>query len=103
MQETQEMQVRSLDQEDPQVEGMATHSSVLAWWILLTEEPGGVAKSMGLQRVRHDWSDLVHMHTPCYKEELEGSSHLRMSFPNWGEKKQKKKKKKEGRWFKCGF
>ena len=35
------------------------------------------------------------MHTPCYKEELEGSSHLRMSFPNWGEKKQKKKKKKK--------
>ena len=34
-------------------EGMATHSSILAWRILWTEEPGGL-QSMGLQRVRHD-------------------------------------------------
>ena len=36
---------------------MATHSSVLAWKILWTEEPGGL-QSMGWQRVGHDWSDL---------------------------------------------
>ena len=36
------MQVRSLDQEDPLEESMATHSSVLAWRILWTEEPGGL-------------------------------------------------------------
>ena len=45
----QETQVRSLGQEDPLEEEMATHSSVLAWRILRTEEPGGldhgVAKS----------------------------------------------------------
>ena len=37
---------------------MATHSSVLAWRIPGTEEPGGLA-SMGLHRVGHDWSDLA--------------------------------------------
>ena len=37
---------------------MATHSSVLAWRILGTGEPGGLP-SMGSHRVRHDWSDLA--------------------------------------------
>ena len=37
---------------------MATHSSIFAWRILWTEEPGGLL-SMGLHRVRHDWSDLA--------------------------------------------
>ena len=47
MQELQETQVQSLDQEDPLEKGMATHSSVLAWEIPWTEEPGreGVTKS----------------------------------------------------------
>ena len=40
MQETQETRVRSLGQEDPLEEGMATHSSILAWRIPWTEEPG---------------------------------------------------------------
>ena len=53
MQEMQETQVRSLSWEDPLEEGMATHSSILAWRIPWTEEPGGL-QSMGLQRVRHD-------------------------------------------------
>ena len=49
----QETQVQSLDQEDPLKEEMATHSSILAWRIPWTEEPGR-PPSMGLQRVRHD-------------------------------------------------
>ena len=53
MQETQESQFRSLGREDPHEEGMATHSSILAWKIPWTEEPGGL-QSMGSQRVRHD-------------------------------------------------
>ena len=57
-QETQEMQVKSLGQEDPLEEGTATHSSILAWRIPWTEEPGGL-QSMGSQRVRHDGSDLA--------------------------------------------
>ena len=47
------MWVRSLGQEDPLEEEMATHSSILAWKIPWTEKPGRVL-SMGLQRVRHD-------------------------------------------------
>ena len=47
------MQVRFLGQEDPLEEGMATHSSILAWRISWTEEPGGL-QSMGSQRVRHN-------------------------------------------------
>ena len=41
----QESQVRSLGQEDPLEKEMATHSSTLAWRILWTEEPGGIAES----------------------------------------------------------
>ena len=46
----QETQVQSLGQEDPLEKGMATHSSILAWKILWTEEPRGL-QSMGSQRV----------------------------------------------------
>ena len=45
--------VRSLAWEDPLEEGMATHSSILAWRIPMDEEPGGL-QSMGSQRVGHD-------------------------------------------------
>ena len=48
----QETQVRSLGWEDPLEKEMATHSSILAWRIPLTEEPGGL-QSMSSQRVRH--------------------------------------------------
>ena len=48
-----EAQVQPLGQEDPLEKGMATHSSILAWRILWTEEPGRLP-SMGSQRVRHD-------------------------------------------------
>ena len=50
---TQQMQVLSLGQEDPLEEGMATHSSMLAWRIPWTEEPGRL-QSIGLERVGHD-------------------------------------------------
>ena len=49
----QETWVRFLGQEDPQEKGMATHSSILAWRIPWTEEPGGL-QSMGLHKVRQD-------------------------------------------------
>ena len=44
--------VQSLGWEDPLEKEMATHSSILAWRVPWTEEPGG--ESMGSQRVRHD-------------------------------------------------
>ena len=46
-------QVRSLGREDPLGEGMATHSSILAWRIPRTEEAGGLW-SVGSQRVRYN-------------------------------------------------
>ena len=49
----QEPWVQSLGWEDPLEEGMATHSSILAWKSPWTEEPGGL-QSLGLQRVGHD-------------------------------------------------
>ena len=48
-----ETQVLSLGWEDSLEKGMATHSSILAWRVPWTEEPGGL-QSMGSQRVRHD-------------------------------------------------
>ena len=45
--------VRSLGREDPLEKGIATCSSILAWRIPLTEEPGGL-QSTGSQRVGHD-------------------------------------------------
>jgi len=54
MQEIQEIQVRSLGQEDPLEESVAPHSCILAWRIPWTEEPGGL-QSVGLQRVGHNW------------------------------------------------
>ena len=49
----QETRVQSLGWEDPLEKEMATHSSILAWKISWTEEPGGL-QSMGSQRVGHD-------------------------------------------------
>ena len=53
MQETQEMWIRSLGQEDPLEKEMATQSSILAWEIPGTEEPGR-PQSVGSQSVGHN-------------------------------------------------
>ena len=53
VQETQEVWVQSLVGEYPLEEEIATHSSILAWEIPWTEEPGGL-QSTGLQRIRHN-------------------------------------------------
>ena len=54
------MQVQSLGREEPLEEGMATHSRVLAWRVLWTEEPCGLW-SIESHRVRHDSVDLARM------------------------------------------
>ena len=51
----QETWVQSLGREDPLEKGMAIHSSILAWRISWTEEPGGL-QLVGSQRVRHNWA-----------------------------------------------
>ena len=53
MQEIEETQVQFLGWEDLLEKELANHSSILAWRISRTEEPGGL-QSLGLQRVRHD-------------------------------------------------
>jgi len=58
VQEQQKMWVGSLGQEDPLEEGMATHSSFLAWRIPWTEDPG-MLQSIGSKKVKHDWSHLT--------------------------------------------
>ena len=55
----QEMWVQSLGWEDPLEKVMATHSSILAWTIPWTEEPGGLY-SIELQRVGHDSATTTH-------------------------------------------
>ena len=62
---------------------MATHSSILAWRILWTEEPGGLL-SMGSHRVGHDWSDLACMHG-LEKEMATHSSILAWRIPGMEE------------------
>ena len=57
--EMQKTWVRSLNQEDALEKGMATHSSILAWRIPWTEEPGGL-QSMRSQRDGHDWAINTH-------------------------------------------
>ena len=57
----QKMQFQSLVGEEPLEKEMETHSSILAWEIPWTEEPGGL-QSMGSQRVRHDL--VIKQHRP---------------------------------------
>ena len=69
----QEAWVQSLGQEDPLEKGMATHSSILAWRIPKTEKPGRL-QSLGLQRVRHDWTHThTHTHTKIILGAMEKS------------------------------
>ena len=61
MQEIQAMQFQSLGWEDPLEKEIATHSSILAWKIPWTEEPGGL-QSLGSHRVRQGWA-TEHEHS----------------------------------------
>ena len=60
----QETQVQSLGGEDPLENGMATHSSILAWEILWTEKPGRL-QSLGLQRVGHNLATKPPNNSPA--------------------------------------
>ena len=66
MQEIKETQVRSLGWEDPLKEGMATHSSVLAWRIPWTEEPVGYSPQ------GHRESDLTEVTKPAHTHAVQG-------------------------------
>ena len=91
----QETQVRSLGQEDPLEEEMAIDSSIVAWEIPWTEDPGGLQS----QRVGHNWAnELAHIHTqkalftvnpesPFSKTEetVPASIRIQVSSGQWGE------------------
>ena len=76
--------VRLQGWKDALEEEIATHSSILAWRIPWTEEPGGL-QFMGSQRVRHDPNDLAHavtwLHSPRRASEV-GSYHTASQFCN---------------------
>ena len=63
----QETQVRSLGWEDPLENGMATHSSILAWEILWTEQPAGYSP-LGHKRVRYDLATKPPPHTHTHTD-----------------------------------
>ena len=71
VQRRQERQVWSLGREDPLEKEMVTHSSILAWKIPWTEEPGNL-RSRGLQRVRHDWATkhIAYVHIFIYQSQV---------------------------------
>ena len=74
----QETQVWSLER------GMATHSSILAWEISWTEEPG-VLQSMGSHGVRHDWATNSHFHWDINQwSQLWDSTLQILIFLDWG-------------------
>ena len=60
---------------DPSEKGMATHSSILAWRITWTEEPGRL-QCIGLDRVGYAWSDLAHTHILWNDHHDWSSAHL---------------------------
>ena len=116
MQETKETGVQSPGLEDPLEEGMATHSSILAWRIPWTEELGRLW-SIGSQRVGHNWSNLAcacthaHTHTHIHTQARLGKTNhwwkkghtISLILRNWTYKQQSGNNWSE--WFlkKCTF
>ena len=102
MQETQETWVQSQGQKNPLEEVMAAHTSILAWEIPWTEEPGGL-RSMGSQsRIWLDWvTEHTHTHTHTHTQ-WTGVIWQTLPYPNalnvrihvwWSENNRKKKQK----------
>ena len=76
----QETQVQSLGQEDAIEKGMATHSSILAWRIPWTEEPGEL-QSMGSPRVGHDWATNIYAYRKVVQDSSEISVYAKSCLP----------------------
>ena len=76
----QETWVQSLGWEDLLEKGVAIHSSILAWRIPGTEEPGGL-QSIGSQRVRHDW--VTNTHREKGKQQLQQTFSITSKITRW--------------------
>ena len=78
--------VQSLGREDPLEEEVATHSSILAWRIPWTEEPGRL-QSMGSQRIRHETEQLsIHAYRHKYTDlfvRRQVQEYSKVGFPWW--------------------
>ena len=87
----EETQVQYLDWENPLEEEVATHSSILAWKVPPTVEPGGL-QSIESLRVRHDWATEMHIYVYIYQFSsvaqscptlrLHGLQHVRFPCPS---------------------
>ena len=77
----QETWVRSLGREDPLEKEMETHSTIHAWKIPWTEEPGGL-QSMGSQRVGHDCATSLHFISYCVCQRPPHPSWLSRHIPS---------------------
>ena len=73
---TQETWVQSLGWEDPLEKEMATHSSILAWRIPWTEDPG---RLQSIPSLRHNWSDLAYTHTHTHVQGVCSEVHMMRS------------------------
>ena len=69
MQDMLETQIGPLNQEDPLAEGMAPHSSILAWRIPWTEEPGGLQSEGFEESDTTEATEHTHTHTHTYNKE----------------------------------
>ena len=76
--------IRSPGREDPLEKGMAIHSTILAWKVPWTEEPGRL-QSMGSQRVGHDLATSLSLHLSKLPRDGEGQGSLICCSP-WGHK-----------------
>ena len=79
------MQVRSLGWEDPLEEALTVYSTILAWEIPWTEEPGEL-QSMGSQRVGHNWATRLHVTSTLMTDKWRGTLSLLMKVKEEGEK-----------------
>ena len=91
----QEMWVQSLGWEDPLEKVMATHSSILAWTIPWTEEPGGLY-SIELQRVGHDSAATTHRIT-CLTDALD-ADYCAGGFDAWLQYQRRGDDDSVGKW-----
>ena len=104
----QETWVWSLDREDPLEKGMSTYSSILAWRIPWTEEPGKL-QSMGSQRVRHD-RVTKHTHVvyywrrkwqpiPMFLPEKSHGQRILVGYSPWGHKRVRHELEIKQHWY----
>ena len=100
----QDMWIWSLGREDPLEKKVATHSSVLAWEIPWTEEPGGL-EPMGSQRVGHDWAANSQVtcvglcgHSVCLVIQYTYRSWVGGETPDWVYRTQKRTEKSFIKW-----